>query len=158
VPFVSSKPSVGRETLPCPGTPLQVQIFNSLLRGVSVSCQLLESERRGFGVMLALQCIVGRCLATVITITKGPATKNVGPLIVLDEYIDKDLTPVRARLRRLLSALNADPRVQLQVIVVTHSRNVMDEADYVIALKVAASFPGDPHWRSRLIPAAQHIP
>ena len=51
-------------------------------KGASVSCHLLESERRGFNVMLALQRIVGRCLATGITMTKGPGTKNVGPLIV----------------------------------------------------------------------------
>ena len=61
-------------------------------------------------------------------------------------YIDKDLTPVRARLRRLLLELSADPRVQLQVIVVTHSRNVMDEADYFIALKDGCNFSrGTPH-------------
>jgi len=43
-------------------------------------------------------------------------------------------------------ALNGDPRVQLQVIVATHSCNVMNEADYAFALKDGCVFSrGTPH-------------
>ena len=104
--------------------------------GNAVVDSLLESERRCFDIMLALQRIV----AAKDPGCAVPESQDLFPVVVLDEYLDKDLSAVRARVRMHLSKLIADPKVRLRVIVPTHSRSVMQEADYVVVLKDGSVF------------------
>jgi hypothetical protein len=95
---------------------------------------LLVSERRSFDILLALHRIIDhRNEGKFETVIAEDECK--GPLICLDEYLDKDLTSVRETVCKSLRSLSSDSVVRLRTIVATHSKNVMSEADYVVALK-----------------------
>ena len=80
---------------------------------------LLESERRMFEIILCLARSRGR----------GP------PIVVLDEYLDKDSIVVKKKIATFLRAMCADPEVNLQVFLITHSESAMLLcSDYVVAL------------------------
>lgn len=86
---------------------------------------LLMSQRRAFEVLFALSQIT----------SAGP------PLLVLDEWLDRDASVVRGRVGCLLRDLCKDPDICLRVLLVTHSRGVLRElADHVIVLKQGVVF------------------
>jgi len=91
---------------------------------------LLESERRMFEIILALSTLQGQ----------GK------PLLVLDEYLDKDDSIVKKKVAHFLRALCLDPYVGMQVILITHSESAMLLcSDHVVALtKGRMSHQGEP--------------
>eukprot|EP01041_Mallomonas_annulata_P004329 gene4329-8617_t len=81
---------------------------------------LLESQRRSFEILLAISQIPN----------PNP------PILILDEYLDKDLSVVRTRINKILHELCNHPEINLQVFLITHSRSVMREvADHTVVLK-----------------------
>jgi ABC-type dipeptide/oligopeptide/nickel transport system ATPase subunit len=103
---------------------------------------LLESQRKSFEILLAFYragffntgntneliegdkgagCIVG-----------GPR----GGVLVVDEYLDKDLTSVREQIfQKLRDLCKLSAEVQFQVIVVTHSKAVCKLCDSVVVIR-----------------------
>lgn len=80
---------------------------------------LLESQRKTFEILLALA-----------------RTKEQGPyLVVLDEYLDKDIKSVRAQIYKNLLLLCKDENVKLQVLIITHSKSTFLEcSDYTVVI------------------------
>ena len=68
---------------------------------------LLTSERRAFEVLLAI----------------ARATEVSPPLLVLDEYLDKDLTGTLRLFKETMQLMNAE--LGLQTFIVTHSKSVV---------------------------------
>ena len=101
---------------------------------------LLESERRMFEIILALSKLKG----------------SGRPVLVLDEYLDKDDLSVKRKVARFMRALCQDPEVGLQVFIITHSRGVVETcSDFVVALCGGRVFhqgePGRVRFPSQLI-------
>jgi ABC-type glutathione transport system ATPase component len=83
---------------------------------------LLESQRKLFEIYMGIYQtqLNGYCI----------------PLLILDEYLDKDMPKVRYKIRDILQQLCQHPNILLQVIIITHSYGVMkDIAEHVIILK-----------------------
>lgn len=87
---------------------------------------LLESQRKIFEIYYKLVHIQTPCDC---------------PLLVLDEYLDKDLPSIKNKLVKVLRQLCEHPDINLTVLVITHSRSVMNQfSDHVIALNNAYVF------------------
>jgi ABC-type glutathione transport system ATPase component len=80
---------------------------------------LLESQRKTFEIILSLS-----------------RTEQPPPyLIVLDEYLDKDIKSVRNQVYKNLLVLCADDEIQLQVLLITHSKSTQLEcSDYTVVM------------------------
>lgn len=113
---------------------------------------LRESQRKCFEILLAMQRASRKA-------SEGPNGAMWTGILVLDEYLDKDVTVVRQRvalfLRQLIqhssnnslspSSTHVAGAPNVQVLIVTHSRGVMEQcSDYVIALQ----WTGLRHWSS----------
>mmetsp|Transcript_11028 Transcript_11028/g.18505 ORF Transcript_11028/g.18505 Transcript_11028/m.18505 type:complete len:256 (-) Transcript_11028:15-782(-) len=102
------------------------EIFPAILNRLEIDAtqcvrNLLESQRKIVEILLAL----GRT---------APASPPY--LLILDEYLDKDLTAVRTKVINSLRALGNDPKLQLQVMIITHSKSVLQDCtDYAFALR-----------------------
>lgn len=83
---------------------------------------LLESQRRLFEVLLAL--------------TRGGYDSEKSALVILDEYLDKDMSSVRElffnKLRELCT--QSQQKVKFQVLIVTHSKAVASSCDHIVVL------------------------
>ena len=56
-------------------------------------------------------------------------------IVILDEYLDKDVASVRSNFYRIIKMLSNHPKFQLQVIIITHSKAVFNNyCDRVIVL------------------------
>jgi len=93
-----------------------IRMLNSAIEISKIPLQasvssLLESERKHFEVLLAL------CKVAV----------NKTHILCVDEYFDKDLRPIIMKNAETIYSLCQSPEVQLQIFIVTHSRNVMQE-------------------------------
>jgi len=84
---------------------------------------LLESQRKLFEVALALR--------------RGGFDASCSALVVLDEYLDKDVPAVRDLVLDKLRQLCTRPpdEVRFQALVVTHSKAVAGRCDHVVVLK-----------------------
>lgn len=87
---------------------------------------LLETQRKSFEIYLKL---------AQVRVVSQTTTNSVCPLLILDEYLDKDLPSIKIKLLKLLRQLCEHPDINLKVIIITHSRSVMLQfSDYVLAL------------------------
>ena len=100
------------ELLTRPSTPSPVLELHRLL-GIPdlIANSLLTSERRSFEVLLAI----------ARTMSADPPMNP--PLLVLDEYLDKDLSSTLTQFQRTLRLITST--LELQTIVVTHSKAVL---------------------------------
>jgi hypothetical protein len=95
----------------------------------STVSSLLETQRRCFDVALSFH----RLASSTSTSTSPAPTPFAVPILVLDEYLDKDVPSVRRKFIMALNALSADNG--LQVFVVTHSRGVwLDISEYTLVM------------------------
>lgn len=115
---------------------------------------LRESQRKIFEILLSMHNSLSNHIQKQ-QIEHG-TTETLPFLIVLDEYLDKDVPSVRKRVvdfLRLLMSLSFDAtkgdysaysmekisllqRIQVQVFVITHSKGVLEDcSDYVFALR-----------------------
>jgi hypothetical protein len=85
---------------------------------------LLETEKKYFEILLS---IYRSELEGIIPCT--------GALIVFDEYLDKDMTPIKTTFFKKLNELCAHPDIDIQVLIVTHSKSVCHYCDSVIVLQ-----------------------
>ena len=102
---------------------------------------LLESQRKVFELFYAiLQAEMNQlniCNSTSIIMSY---------IVILDEYLDKDVASVRSNFYRIIKMLSNHPKFQLQVIIITHSKAVFSNyCDRVIVLKDGNKyFEGNP--------------
>lgn len=83
---------------------------------------LLESQRKFFEILLSFSRM------------KGAKTDSQG-LLILDEYLDKDMSSVRLIFFKKLRELFENKSISFQVIIISHSKAVCNYCDSVIALK-----------------------
>lgn len=96
------------------------------LQGAAPVNRLLETQRRIFEITFGL------CKALSTSSTNDTAS---GLVLVLDEYLDKDMTYVRKKVKKLLDDLIMQESLTIYPIIVTHSKGVMmDCSDHVVAL------------------------
>ena len=88
----------------------------------SVINSLLESQKKLFEVQLLFDRLGGN-------------STDVAGLLILDEYLDKDMTAVRTLFFSKIRELCDNTQVNFQVIIVTHSKTVCKCCDSVIAMK-----------------------
>ena len=88
----------------------------------SVINSLLESQKKLFEVQLLFDRLGGN-------------STDVAGLLILDEYLDKDMTAVRTLFFSKIRELCDSTDVNFQVIIVTHSKTVCKSCDSVIAMK-----------------------
>ena len=81
---------------------------------------LLESQRRLFEVMLAL--------------TRSGYNNEKSAVVILDEYLDKDMSSVRSLFFNKLRQLCTQQVIKFQVLIVTHSKAVASECDHIVVL------------------------
>ena len=117
------------------GSPRNEQMLQKVLQlgGLPINSKvssLLESERRIFEISLAMSRLLG----------EGPS-----PVLVLDEYLDKDVLEVKKKIGKFLRSMCADPEINLQVFIATHSESVMREcSDWTIVLNRGRLFHQGP--------------
>lgn len=102
---------------------------------------LFESQRKFFEILLLFSRM------------GGLETDDSG-LLILDEYLDKDMSSVRSvffsKIRQLCNMEN----IKFQVIIVTHSNAVCNSCDTVIALKNGFVYSyGPPNKIMKFLPA-----
>ena len=97
----------------------------SLPENQSIS-SLRESQRKLFEIYLALK----RC-----GFQKGQTA-----LVILDEYLDKDMSTVRDSVFTKLRDLCRHERIQFQVLIVTHSKAVANQCDHIVVLRKGAIY------------------
>lgn len=92
---------------------------------------LLESQRKIFELFYA---ILQSEIAQLTAISNNKNSIN-SYIVILDEYIDKDVASVRSNFFRVLKLLSNHSKFQLQVIIITHSKAVFHNfSDKVIVL------------------------
>lgn len=74
--------------------------------------ELMTTQRKIFEIVLAISRIPFH------------KTSNSTAVLVLDEYLDKELSNIHYKLQPLIKRLCMSPTVQLQVLIVTHSGQV----------------------------------
>ena len=101
---------------------------------------LLESQKKIFELIYAI------LQAEINTIATNKCISKFSYIVVLDEYLDKDATSVRSNIYRTMKLLSHHPKLQLQVIIITHSKAVFNNfCDKVIVLKEGRLyFEGNP--------------
>jgi Fe-S cluster assembly ATPase SufC len=85
---------------------------------------LLETEKKFFEILLSIY--------------RSEIKENescMGAFIVFDEYLDKDMTAVKDTFFRKLKELCTHPNIDIQVLIVTHSKSVCHYCDSVIVLQ-----------------------
>ena len=88
---------------------------------------LLESQKKFFEILL---------LFSRLKYNQNNNQNNHRGLLILDEYLDKDMTSVRTTFFKSMRELcNSKDVIDFQVIIVSHSKSVCDSCDKVIALK-----------------------
>jgi ABC-type sugar transport system ATPase subunit len=93
---------------------------------------LLETQKKFFEVLLVLS----RNQRKDDRYDAFPPKDPTPMLLVLDEYLDKDTPNVRRNFHRALKTLCSLSHISLQVILVTHSKGVMESfSDKVIVLQ-----------------------
>ena len=99
---------------------------------------LLESQRKIFELFYAM------LQAEMNHLNNTSIIKSY--IVVLDEYLDKDVASVRSNFYRIIKMLSNHPKFQLQVIIITHSKAVFNNyCDRVIVLKDGNKyFEGNP--------------
>ena len=100
---------------------------------------LLESQRKVFELFYAILQAEMNQLNSNTSITKSY-------IVILDEYLDKDVASVRSNFYRIIKMLSNHPKFQLQVIIITHSKAVFNNyCDRVIVLNGGNKyFEGNP--------------
>jgi len=94
---------------------------------------LLETQKKFFEVLLVLSRNQRKDDGRYDAI---PSKHPIPMLLVLDEYLDKDTPYVRRNFHRALKTLCSLSHISLQVILVTHSKGVMQSfSDKVIVLQ-----------------------
>jgi ABC-type glutathione transport system ATPase component len=107
----------------------------------SVISNLFESQRKFFEILLLFNRM------------GGLETDDSG-LLILDEYIDKDMSSVRSVFFSKIRQLCAMENIKFQVIIVTHSNAVCNSCDKVIALKNGIVYSyGAPEKIMKFLPA-----
>jgi len=103
---------------------------------------LLESQRKIFELFYAILHAEMNQLLDANSNTS--ITKSY--IVILDEYLDKDVASVRSNFYRIIKMLSNHPKFQLQVIIITHSKAVFNNfCDRVIVLKDGNKyFEGNP--------------
>ena len=123
--YDASKPVATYLPVPAPdGDPAWACVADVLgLPGDRAVNALLESQRKLFEVALALR--------------RSGFDATSSALVVLDEYLDKDVPAVRDLVLDKLRALCARPphEMRFQALVVTHSKAVAGRCDHIVVLK-----------------------
>jgi len=112
--------------------------------------RLLESERKKFEILLGFFMILVAYKTNLVKSSNSVLDLGSGnnintpkrnidlslrPVIIFDEYFDKETYQIRKSIKYILDALCSHPLIQLQVIIITHSYGVMkDMSDDVIVL------------------------
>lgn len=101
---------------------------------------LLESQKKLFELIYAI------LQAEINAIINKNCISKYSYIVVLDEYLDKDVASVRSNFYRIIKLLSNHPKFQLQVIIITHSKAVFNNfCDRVIVLKEGRLyFEGNP--------------
>ena len=97
----------------------------SLPENQSIS-SLRESQRKLFEIYLALK--------------RHGFNGDQTALVILDEYLDKDMSLVRDSVFAKLRDLCRHPMIQFQVLVVTHSKAVAQQCDHIVVLRKGAIY------------------
>ena len=102
------------------------QVINGLHRVLSLPenqsiNSLRESQRKLFEIYLALK--------------RHGFNGDQTALVILDEYLDKDMSLVRDSVFTKLRDLCRHEKIQFQVLVVTHSKAVADQCDHIVVLR-----------------------
>jgi ABC-type multidrug transport system ATPase subunit len=107
----------------------------------SVINNLFESQRKFFEILLLFSRL------------GGLETDDSG-LLILDEYLDKDMSSVRSVFFSKIRQLCTMDNIKFQVIIVTHSNAVCSSCDRVIALKNGIVYSyGTPEKIMKYLPA-----
>ena len=107
----------------------------------SVISNLFESQRKFFEVLLLFSRM------------GGLETDDSG-LLILDEYLDKDMSSVRSVFFSKIRQLCMMENIKFQVIIVTHSNAVCCSCDRVVALKNGIVYSdGAPEKIMKFLPA-----
>ena len=89
---------------------------------------LLESEKKSFEILLSL--------SRLKYFSSQEAMENIRPVLVFDEYFDKDAPSVHQRMAHKIHLLCTHESIGLQVLIVTHSLSVWKNfSDYSIVMK-----------------------
>jgi ABC-type dipeptide/oligopeptide/nickel transport system ATPase subunit len=103
---------------------------------------LLESQRKSFEILLAFHragIFNTRSKQELIEGERGVdyvVSEPPGGVLVVDEYLDKDLTSVREQVfQKLRDLCKLSAEVRFQVIVVTHSKAVCKSCDSVVVIR-----------------------
>lgn len=120
---------------------------------------LLESQKKYFEILLAFTLIKRN--------TDNDSDKNNnsgnnnnknnkylnGGLLILDEYLDKDMTSVRDTFFTSLRQLCNHPAIAFQVIIITHSKKVVSYCDTVVVLQNGVKYTeGQPDRVMKYLP------
>ena len=108
---------------------------------------LLESQRKIFEVIYGLlKAEINIIIKNNNDININNKISNLSYIIVLDEYLDKDVASVRSKFYNVIKMLSYNEIIQLQVMIITHSKSVLNNCcDKVIILKDGRLyFEGDP--------------
>jgi ABC-type glutathione transport system ATPase component len=116
---------------------------------------LMESEKRCFEITLALM----RLHSGIDRGNEQKTSEACGPsVLLLDEYLDKDnpaiVGKVISNLKRYMIA-SAERSMPFQMLIVTHSESVADNADWAVAIHKGSLFH-EQEPRSLRLPS-QHV-
>ena len=101
---------------------------------------LLESQKKFFEILL--------CFSRMEAIT----TDSRG-LLILDEYLDRDMPSVRTIFFKKIRELFDNGNITFQVIIISHSKGVCNCCDAVVALKNGFVYSyGSPHKIMKYLP------
>lgn len=78
--------------------------------------ELLTSQRKRFEILLALLRIVSKNIES--------SNSGMFPVLIMDEYLDKEVFSIHEKLYKVLEALTSDEVIQLQILLITHSNLV----------------------------------
>jgi ABC-type glutathione transport system ATPase component len=107
----------------------------------SVINNLFESQRKFFEILLLFRRM-------------GGLEADDSGLLILDEYLDKDMSSVRSVFFSKIRQLCTKENIKFQVIIVTHSNAVCNSCDRVIALKNGIVYSdGAPEKIMKFLPA-----
>lgn len=99
-------------------------------------CGMLVSKRKGFEILLAMSKLDSLVQSSGAADPPTDLPTDPPTVVVLDEYLDKDMPSVRRSVCKGLRALAAHPSIRLHVILITHSKAALDEcSDNVVCVK-----------------------
>lgn len=89
---------------------------------------MLTTQRKSFEMILALL----RCKSCVSS-TSSSMNPSIHPILVLDEYLDKELMPIHIKLKPFLEMLIT--MLKLQIFIITHSKTVwLNYSDHTVVM------------------------